>query len=107
MKCSACTIWLAVFSRTCARAAIAFTPLSGFCVSLSLVALHGYEDVNDAERLALDPVMRQIVGGRAVDEQAASASQMGRFETEVLAVNDNRAAICRDSGLTRCMTAKG
>lgn len=38
--------------------------------------LAGYEDVNDAERLARDPVMRQIVGGRAVDTQAAS-SQMG------------------------------
>ena len=25
--------------------------------------LAGYEDVNDADRLALDPVMRQIVGG--------------------------------------------
>ena len=34
----------------------------------------GYEDVNDAERLAVDPVMRQVVGGRAVDAQAASAS---------------------------------
>ena len=39
--------------------------------------LAGYEDVNDADRLALDPVMRQVVGGRAVDAQAASASQMG------------------------------
>ena len=29
--------------------------------------LAGYEDVNDADRLAVDPVMRQIVGGRAVD----------------------------------------
>ena len=48
--------------------------------------LAGYEDVNDAERLALDPVMRQVVGGRAVDAQAASASQMGRFETETLAL---------------------
>ncbi len=34
--------------------------------------LAGYEDVNDADRLALDPVMRQVVGGRAVDAQAAS-----------------------------------
>jgi len=29
--------------------------------------LAGYEDVNDADQLALDPVMRQVVGGRAVD----------------------------------------
>jgi hypothetical protein len=41
--------------------------------------LAGYEDVNDADRLALDPVMRQVVGGRAVEAQAASASQKGRF----------------------------
>src|SRR5262245_58921716 len=31
-----------------------------------LVALHGYEDVNDAERLRHDPAMRWIVGGKAV-----------------------------------------
>jgi hypothetical protein len=42
----------------------------------------GYEDVNDADRLALDPVMRQIVGGHAVYRRAASASQVGRFDTE-------------------------
>ena len=55
--------------------------------------LAGYEDVNDADRLALDPVMRQVVGGRAVDAQAASASQMGRFETEMLAMSENREAL--------------
>lgn len=44
--------------------------------------LAGYDDVNDADRLAFDPVMRQVVGGRAVDAKAASASLMGRFETE-------------------------
>lgn len=55
--------------------------------------LAGYEGVNDAERLAVDPVMRQIVGGRAVDQNAASASQMGRFETEVLTTPDNPAAL--------------
>ena len=60
--------------------------------------LAGYEDVNDADRLALDPVMRQVVGGRAVDGNAASASQMGRFETEVLARTDNRAALANMSG---------
>ncbi|MDZ7906237.1 MAG: transposase [Cypionkella sp.] len=60
--------------------------------------LAGYEDVNDADRLALDPVMRQVVGGRAVDVQAASASQMGRFETETLALPDNRAALADLNG---------
>lgn len=47
--------------------------------------LAGYEDVNDTERLARDPVMRQVVGHRAVDGQVASTSQMSRFETEGLA----------------------
>jgi hypothetical protein len=46
--------------------------------------LAGYEDVNDAERLAHDPALRWVVGGRAVTQKAASTSQMGRFETEVL-----------------------
>ncbi len=35
--------------------------------------LAGYEDVNDADRLARDPVMRQLIGGRAVKAGAASA----------------------------------
>jgi len=47
--------------------------------------LAGYEDTNDAERLSADPSMRHVAGGRAKDKQAASTSQMGRFETEVLA----------------------
>jgi hypothetical protein len=45
------------------------------------VIVTGYEDTNHAERLAIDPAMRQVVGGRATDHQAASTSQMGRFET--------------------------
>jgi hypothetical protein len=40
--------------------------------------LAGYEDVNDADRLALDPVMRQVVGGHAVDAQAASGELFPR-----------------------------
>ena len=60
--------------------------------------LAGYEDVNDADRLAIDPVMRQVVGGRAVDAKAASASQMGRLETETLALPENRAALADLNG---------
>ena len=60
--------------------------------------LAGYEDVNDADRLARDPVMRKVVGGRAVDAQAASASQMGRFETETLASPANRKALADLNG---------
>ena len=46
--------------------------------------LAGYEDTNDAERLAQDPVMRVIVGRRGPERQAASTNTMSRFETEVL-----------------------
>jgi hypothetical protein len=60
--------------------------------------LGGYDDVNDADRLSLDPVMRWIVGGHAVTKQAASTSQMGRFETEVLASEENLAALADLSG---------
>ena len=55
--------------------------------------LAGYEDVNDADRLCRDPVMRQLVGGRAVKRDAASASAMGRFETAVLTRPENLAAL--------------
>ena len=51
--------------------------------------LAGYEDVNDAERLRVDPVMRHVVGGRAVDRYAASTSQVACFETDVLCHPDN------------------
>src|SRR6202521_4347494 len=55
--------------------------------------LAGYEDVNDAERLCRDPAMRWVVGGRAPMGQAASTSEMGRFETEWLARPENLAAL--------------
>src|SRR5215813_11133537 len=51
--------------------------------------LAGYEDVNDAERLCLDPALRAVVGGRAKDTQAASTSEMARFETEALSTTEN------------------
>ena len=60
--------------------------------------LAGYEDVNDAERLRLDPVMRQVVGGRAKRNLAASSSLMSRFETEILATDKNLAALMDLSG---------
>jgi|TARA_B100001079_G_scaffold163619_1_gene140322 hypothetical protein len=58
----------------------------------------GYEDVNDAERLGRDPAMRRIVGGKAVERQAASASQMGRFETKLLASDVNVEVLADMSG---------
>ena len=60
--------------------------------------LAGYEDVNDADRLARDPAMRWVVGGHAVAQQAASASQIGRFETEWLASDENSTALVDLSG---------
>ena len=51
--------------------------------------LAGYEDINDAERLSIDPAMRHLIGGRAKERQAASTSQMGRFETEILTQPNN------------------
>ena len=51
--------------------------------------LAGYEDTNDAERLRVDPSLRRIVGERAKDRFAASTSEMSRFETEILATDEN------------------
>ena len=53
----------------------------------------GYEDVNDADTLAHDLAMRLAVGGRAVDTQAASSSQLSRFERETLATPENLKAL--------------
>jgi len=62
--------------------------------------LAGYEDVNDAERLCVDPAMRHVVGGRAsqLEKQAASASEVGRFETEILSTRENLTALMNLSG---------
>src|SRR5215469_13256021 len=60
--------------------------------------LAGYEDVNDADRLGRDPAMRWIVGGRAVTDQAASTSQMGRFETGAMTEEKNLTALADLSG---------
>ena len=62
--------------------------------------LAGYEDVNDAERLAVDPALRYVVGGRASlpEKQAASASEVGRFETDMLSQRHNLTALMNLSG---------
>ncbi len=61
--------------------------------------LAGYEDTNDAERLSVDPTMRHVVGGRASERSAASTSQMGRFETEVLTQPGNLSELTKLSGM--------
>lgn len=52
------------------------------------------------ERLAVDPAMRHVVGGRAAqaDKEAASASGVGRFETEILSTRRNLTALMNLSG---------
>src|SRR3954471_16157982 len=60
--------------------------------------LAGYEDVNDAERLAHDPAMRAIVGREGIDRPAASSSEMGRFETGWLTTEANLATLAALSG---------
>ena len=62
--------------------------------------LVGYEDVNDAERLCVDPAMRHVVGGRASqpEQQAASSSEVGRFETGTLSSKRNLTALMNLSG---------
>ena len=72
--------------------------LSGLLRQSVFGRLAGYDDVNDADRLARDPAMRWIVGGRAVHDCAASASQMGRFETEWLTSGENLVALADLSG---------
>jgi hypothetical protein len=60
--------------------------------------LAGYEDTNDAERLCVYTAMRRVVGGRAAEKTAASRSQVGRFETQVLTDSDNLAKLMDLSG---------
>ena len=61
--------------------------------------LAGYEDTNDADRLSVDPAMRHVVGGRASEHSAASTSQMGRFETEVLTQGHNLSELAMLPGM--------
>ena len=49
----------------------------------------GYDDTNDADRLSQDPAMRVVAGWKGPDRNAASTSEMSRFETELLTQKDN------------------
>jgi Transposase DDE domain group 1 len=51
--------------------------------------LAGYEDTNDAERLAGDPAMRAVTDRLGSEQQAASTNTLSRFETEVLTQEEN------------------
>ena len=52
----------------------------------------------DAERLAHDPAIRAVVDRTGLDRQAASTSQMGRFETGWLTSEANVTALAYLSG---------
>ena len=49
---------------------------------------------------SLDPTMRHLVGGKASQpkKQAASTSEVGRFETEMLSTKSNLTALMNLSG---------
>jgi hypothetical protein len=55
----------------------------------------GYEDVNDAERLAQDPTLRLIGSEKVWDRGAALTSRLQTFETEMLAEGENFAGLAR------------
>lgn len=57
--------------------------------------LAGYDDTNDADRLAQDPAMRVVVGWQGSERKAASTSEMGRFETELLTQENNLQGLAR------------
>ena len=57
--------------------------------------LAGYDDTNDADRLSQDPALRVVVGWKSPDRNAASTSEMGRFETELLTQKENLKGIER------------
>jgi len=56
--------------------------------------LAGYEDIDDTELLSVDPVMRAITGKKDKGKQAASASTMGRFETDIPARQECLKIVC-------------
>jgi Transposase DDE domain group 1 len=55
----------------------------------------GYEDVNDAERLAQDPAFRLIGSRKVLERGAALISRVHSFETEILSQAENLAGLAR------------
>src|SRR5712691_81751 len=55
--------------------------------------LAGYEDVNDAERVSVDPTFRLIGSEKIWDRGAALTSRLQSFETELLAEPENLAGL--------------
>ena len=55
--------------------------------------LAGYEDVNDQEGRSRDPAMRAVIGKMALERTAASSGTVSRFETDILARDENIEAL--------------
>jgi hypothetical protein len=60
--------------------------------------LAGYEDLNDAERLAADPTFRLISSQRIWDRGAALTSTLHWFETELLTKEENLIGLMNSLG---------
>ncbi|KJS37034.1 MAG: hypothetical protein VR74_10355 [Hyphomonas sp. BRH_c22] len=56
------------------RSKITVHRFNGLSRNLCSAGMAGYEDVNDVNRLALDPFLRWVVGGKEFDARTASAS---------------------------------
>jgi hypothetical protein len=65
--------------------------------------LAGYEDVNDAERLAEDPAIRLIGSEKIWERGAALTSRLQSFETELLSREENVAGL---AAINRGLLAK-
>ncbi|MCG2819273.1 MAG: IS1380 family transposase [Actinomycetia bacterium] len=63
--------------------------VSGLLRQSVYARLAGYEDTNDHEGLSRDPAMRAVIGKRALERTAASTGTVSRFETEILASDQN------------------
>ena len=66
--------------------------------------LAGYEDVNDAERLAQDPTFRLMGSERIWERGAALTSRLQSFETELLTQEENLSGL---AAINRELIARG
>lgn len=69
--------------------------------------LAGYEDTNDAVRLAREPAMQAVFGRRALEKQAASNNTFSRFDTEVLVTEENLRGLERLNVYYRVIRSRG
>ncbi|MBM3790857.1 MAG: IS1380 family transposase [Acidobacteria bacterium] len=72
--------------------------LAGLLRQSVYARLAGYQDVNDQEALGRDPVMRAVIGRKALERNAASQNTVSRFETETLPTSENLEALSMING---------